>query len=63
MVVQRTVGRVEASTRELLLVPIGIDQRDGADLVETLALFPGQFEVDGSQVVLELHLVPPADHQ
>ena len=45
------------------LVPIGIEQRRLADLVEPGALLGGELHVDGGEIVLELLLGASADDQ
>ncbi len=51
---QPLIGGVE-------LVPIGVDDRGHADIVEALALFIRKLQLGGGEVVLELGFGAPAD--
>src|SRR6516162_9389895 len=58
--VQHEVGGAEAVFRRPGLVPIRVDQRRLAHLVETRALGFGQLDLDRGEVVAELRLGPAA---
>ena len=57
------IGGAETVARRLRLVPVGIDQRRGADLVELGPLVGAQRQRRGGQVVSQLVAGPGADDQ
>src|SRR5918998_5690736 len=58
---QRLVGGAEAVGSGLPLMPEGVDERRGADLVEALALFFGELQVGRLEVVRQLPVGAGAD--
>src|ERR1700722_16822484 len=61
--VQREVGESEAVFRCLRLMPVGVDERRLACLVETRALIVRELHVDRGEIVAELRLRAAADDQ
>jgi hypothetical protein len=60
---QREVGVSEAVLRGPGLVPVGVDERRLAYLVEARALIVSKLHIDASEIVTELFFRAPANDQ
>jgi hypothetical protein len=58
---QFEIGLAQAVARRVALVAVGIEQRRDADIVEALALFGGQRQFGGGEIILELRFGASAD--
>lgn len=57
------VDRADTFRREIALMPVRIDQRDGADIGEARDFFRGQLQRNGGEIIAELRLDAATKHQ
>ena len=60
---KRLVGMTKARQRKIMLVPVGIDEWQLADIIQLAQIFFCQCHGQSTKILVELGLGPPADNK
>ena len=62
-VMKRLVGMTKALQRKIMLVPVGIDKWQPADIIQVVQVFFCQCQRQSAKILGELGFGPPADNK
>ena len=60
---KRLVGMTKARQRKIMLVPVGIDEWQPADMIQLAQVLFCQFQGQSAEIFGKLGLGPPADNK